>query len=90
VTIGQFERYIDQQLFVIEQINDQLAADFARKVTIRRSPKVVGEEEENHVPDGSFTHNDATKLGVVFEASQPATVCGLKHNNPYFPKIHSI
>ncbi|XXH04102.1 hypothetical protein Hte_010513 [Hypoxylon texense] len=67
--VGRFKTQMLEQLFVIKQSNDQVAADFARKISLRDSPRVVGEEHERHVPDGSFAHRDSTELGVVLEVS---------------------
>lgn len=53
----------------MEQGNDQLAADFARKITARESLEVLSEEKERHIPDGSFAHDDATELSVILEVS---------------------
>lgn len=53
----------------MEQANDQLVADFARKITPRGSPKVIGEEQQCHSPDSSFAHDDGRELGVILEVS---------------------
>ncbi|KAI2617194.1 hypothetical protein GGR54DRAFT_217956 [Hypoxylon sp. NC1633] len=67
--VEEFKVQIQDQLSVLRQSNDQVAADFARKIKSRGSPKVVGEEQERHVPDGSFTHKDSTEHGVILEVS---------------------
>jgi len=67
-TIGGFERLVTRQLDIIEQSNDQVAADFARGIRVTRSPKIE-RDGSSHYPDGSFAHKDATELGVILEVS---------------------
>ncbi|KAK0725358.1 hypothetical protein B0H67DRAFT_641792 [Lasiosphaeris hirsuta] len=67
-TIGGFETLVTRQLFIIEQSNDQVAADFARGIRATRSPKIE-RDGGSHNPDGSFKHKDATELGVILEVS---------------------
>jgi hypothetical protein len=54
-------------LFIIEQGNDQIAADFARGIITSGSPKVT--DEGRHKPDGSFRHREARRLSVIIEVS---------------------
>lgn len=67
-TIRGFERLVTRQLDIIEQSNDQVAADFARGIGGRGSLKIEGDGGE-HYPDGSFAHKDATEPGVILEVS---------------------
>jgi len=67
-TIRGFERLITRQLDIIEQSSDQIAADFARGIRARGSPKIE-RDGGSHCPDGSFAHRDATELAVILEVS---------------------
>ncbi|KAL2146337.1 hypothetical protein VTI28DRAFT_4362 [Corynascus sepedonium] len=66
--IGRFERLVTRQLDIIEQSNDQVAADFARDVHVTRSPKTES-DGGSHYPDGSFAHEDAGVECVILEVS---------------------
>lgn len=66
--IAGFENLVTRQLFIIEQSKDQVAADFARGIRARGSPKIE-RDGSSHCPDGSFAHKDATELGVILEVS---------------------
>ncbi|KAK5654113.1 hypothetical protein OQA88_7544 [Cercophora sp. LCS_1] len=66
--IGRFERLVTRQLDIIEQSNDQVAADFARDIHPGGSPKIK-RDGSSHYPDGSFAHEDATEFGVILEVS---------------------
>ncbi|KAK5661270.1 hypothetical protein OQA88_11164 [Cercophora sp. LCS_1] len=66
--IGRFESLVTRQLFVIEQSNDQVAANFARDVYVTRSPKTES-DGGSHYPDGSFAHKDAKAECVILEVS---------------------
>ncbi|KAK3359159.1 hypothetical protein B0T25DRAFT_532120 [Lasiosphaeria hispida] len=68
-TIGGFETLVTRQLYIIEQSNDQIAADFAQGIRARGSPKTKTDDNGTHCPDGSFAHKDATELGVILEVS---------------------
>ncbi|KAK4447016.1 hypothetical protein QBC34DRAFT_142009 [Podospora aff. communis PSN243] len=68
VTAG-FIRLVTRQLYIIEQSNDQVAADFAQGVLSRGSPEIEAVSGGSHHPDGSFAHRDATELGVILEVS---------------------
>ena len=67
--IKGFERQITRQLDIIEQSNDQVAADFARGIKSRGSPKIATGEGGFHYPDASFTHRDTEALSVIVEVS---------------------
>jgi len=68
-TIRGFEYLVTEQLIGIKQGNDQVAADFARGIRARGSPKIEVDNDGTHHPDGSFAHKDATELGVILEVS---------------------
>jgi hypothetical protein len=55
-------------LIDIRRGDDQVAADFARGIRAKRSPKIK-RDGSSHYPDGSFKHKDATELGVILEVS---------------------
>ncbi|KAI5860645.1 hypothetical protein GGS23DRAFT_218204 [Durotheca rogersii] len=59
--------HIIEQLFSIEQGNDQAAADFAWGIMPCGSSIV--EDEGLHHPDRSYAHEDARRLGVIIEVS---------------------
>ncbi|KAK4243182.1 hypothetical protein C7999DRAFT_18435, partial [Corynascus novoguineensis] len=67
--IGQIERLVIEQLIDIQRGNDQVAADFARKVVVTGSPDTVTTDGGSHCPDGSFTYEDARAACVVLEVS---------------------
>jgi len=67
--IGQIETLLIRQLINIEQGNDQVAADFARRVIATGSTDIVTTDGGFHYPDGSFAHEDAKAPCVVLEVS---------------------
>jgi hypothetical protein len=67
--LGQLERKIDRQLLLIEQSDNQLAAEFAQKVRTARIPKLVLGAQGLHCPDGSWRHKNAGDPGVIIEIS---------------------
>ncbi|KAK5661292.1 hypothetical protein OQA88_11187 [Cercophora sp. LCS_1] len=66
--IRRFERTVTRQLDIIEQSDDQVAADFARDVHPGGSPKIESDGGSHH-PDGSFAHKDAGVECVILEVS---------------------
>ncbi|KAK3353144.1 hypothetical protein B0T25DRAFT_580940 [Lasiosphaeria hispida] len=77
--LEKFKGYITRQLDIIEQSEDQVAAEFARGLESRGSPKITGEEPGTHYPNASFTHDNVTELGVVVEVSDSQ-----KRNDPKY------
>jgi hypothetical protein len=68
-TIGGFDRVLTRQLFIIEQSNDQVAADFARDVHAWRSPKTDSVDGGIHYPDSSFGHKATPFASCILEVS---------------------
>ncbi|KAK0734429.1 hypothetical protein B0T26DRAFT_688418, partial [Lasiosphaeria miniovina] len=66
--VRNFEHLVTQQLDIIKQSNDQVAADFARGVSVVGSPKIES-DGGSHYPDGSFAHEDAEVECVILEVS---------------------
>ncbi|KAL2144182.1 hypothetical protein VTI28DRAFT_9473 [Corynascus sepedonium] len=67
--IGRFEGLVMEQLIDIRRGNNQVAADFARRVYAKKSSDIVTTDGGSHCPDGSFAHEDTTELGVILEVS---------------------
>ncbi|KAL2194452.1 hypothetical protein P885DRAFT_24840, partial [Corynascus similis CBS 632.67] len=67
--IGGFESLVLEQLIDIRRGNNQVAADFARRVRATRSADIVTTDGGSHCPDGSFKHKDARAACVVLEVS---------------------
>jgi hypothetical protein len=68
LTIGEFEGLVRDQLTDIRRGNDQVAADFARGIRARGSPKIEDDDGAHH-PDESFAHKDAEVECVILEVS---------------------
>lgn len=66
--VNEFKSLVTEQLIDIRRGNDQVAANFARGIRAKGSPKMK-RDGSSHCPDGSFKHKDATKLGVSLEVS---------------------
>ncbi|KAK0646706.1 hypothetical protein B0T16DRAFT_414126 [Cercophora newfieldiana] len=66
--VSGFESLVTEQLIDIRRGNDQIAANIARGIRARGSPKIE-RDGGSHYPDGSFKHKDATELSVILEVS---------------------
>jgi len=68
LTVDEFKGLVRDQLTDIRRGNDQVAADFARGIRARGSPKIEDDDGAHH-PDGSFAHKDTGVECVILEVS---------------------